>query len=185
MKPLRVAKVGGSLYDLPDLRNRLRAWIVTRADERILFVPGGGTAVDAVRQLQRTHHLDDSTAHWLAVRMMSVQAHFLGALIGTPVVPEPTRDDLAVLDAYAFLKADEDRPDSLEQSWRVTSDAIAARVADVRGAPLTLMKSVDLPMGITWFEAGAAGFVDAAFATVVPAGRPVEWVNLRQFPGHR
>ena len=38
-----VVKVGGSLFDLPDLGPRLRAFLASLADEDRLLVPGGGS----------------------------------------------------------------------------------------------------------------------------------------------
>ena len=52
-----VAKVGGSLFDLPDLRQRLNRWLVAQADTPVLLIPGGGELADAVRNLHRTHGL--------------------------------------------------------------------------------------------------------------------------------
>src|SRR4051812_40903280 len=127
---LTVAKVGGSLYDLPDLRQRLGAWI-SGSGGRVLLVPGGGAAAGVVRHLDRAHALGEEAAHWLALRSLTVNAHFLGGLLGSRVVGTPGDEDLAVLDAHAYCLADEARPGALPHSWQATSDAVAARVAEV------------------------------------------------------
>ena len=44
-----VVKVGGSLYDLPDLGPRLRRFLDGLDDPDRLVVPGGGAAADVVR----------------------------------------------------------------------------------------------------------------------------------------
>jgi hypothetical protein len=63
----------------------------------------------------------------------------------------------------------------------VTSDSIAARVAEVVGADLVLLKSVDLPAGLSWEVAAAGGLVDATFGSIVArAGLQLRWVNLRR-----
>jgi len=179
-----VAKVGGSLFDLPDLPDRLRRWLES-VRSPVLLVPGGGAAADVIRHLDRVHQIGEERAHWLALRALTVNAHFLAALLDAPVLlgPGDPAPPLAVLDPHALCQADEGRPGALPHSWQVTSDTIAARVAERSGATLTMLKSVDLPAGATWEAAGDAGLVDEMFTAIVArAGLKVEWVNLRS-PG--
>jgi aspartokinase-like uncharacterized kinase len=87
---------------------------------------------------------------------------------------------MAVLDPHAFSLSDEGRPGALEHAWTATSDAIAARVAEIAGADLVMFKSTDLSADLSWPGAAAAGLVDETFATVVSrAGIRVSWINLR------
>jgi aspartokinase-like uncharacterized kinase len=179
-----VAKVGGSLYDLSDLRYRLQQW--TRAvGGDVLLIPGGGPAADVVRRLDAAHGLTEDASHWLAIRMLTVNAHFLAALLNVPVLGDLSgrHMPLAVLDPFAFLTADEGRPGALGHQWAVTTDSIAARVAWVGCAELALLKSVELPPGIEWDDTARLGLVDPEFPAVVSAGglRPM-WINLRR-PG--
>ena len=104
MSPVVVAKVGGSLFDLPDLRDRLLRWIASVPGHRILFVPGGGRLADAIRQFDRQHVLGEERAHWLALHVLSVNAHFVSNLIAAPVQPSPCQVDeaVAVLDPHSF-----------------------------------------------------------------------------------
>lgn len=182
MTPPLVAKVGGSLFDLPDLRDRLRVWLSRQEGRRVLFVPGGGRVADAIRSLDQTHQLREATAHWLALRVLTVNAHFLSALMGIEVVSTLAEFSapVAVLDAYAFCQDDEGRTGTLEHSWRVTSDSVAARAASLVGGELVLLKSTNLPVAMRWTEASRSGLVDEAFAKVVADNRVrVSWVNLR------
>ncbi len=185
---LVVVKVGGSLFDLPDLGPRLRAWLGRLDAGRVLLVPGGGPTADVVRTFDRLHALGDETSHWLAIRALTVNAHFLQALLpGAIMVRDPhcAREHRAVcvLDPYPFLQVDEGRPGCLPHRWEVTSDAIAARAAAVSGARrLILLKSVTVPAGMSWEEAGARGLVDRWFARALeggPEGLRVASVNLR------
>jgi aspartokinase-like uncharacterized kinase len=182
MPPL-VVKVGGSLFDLPDLGPRLRGWLATRAASDVLLVPGGGAAADVVRDLDRCHALGEEKAHWLALRALTLTAHFLAELLpGASVLADPRETaGLAILDAHAFARADEGRPGCLPHSWDVTSDSVAARAAVVAGAGrLILLKSVTLPDGADWTEAARRGIVDPAFPGVVcRAGLLVEALNWR------
>src|SRR4051812_13757164 len=108
MTPI-VVKVGGSLYDLPDLGPRLRGWLRTLPAPAVLIVPGGGMAADVIRRLDQCHHLGVKTAHWLALRAMTLNAWFLSALLGdVPVLPSLSKpwEGVAVLDAAAFCAED-------------------------------------------------------------------------------
>jgi aspartokinase-like uncharacterized kinase len=186
MSPPRwtVIKVGGSLFDLPDLATRLRALFTTVHTERIALFPGGGRSADAVRELDRTQELGDEASHWLALRALTMNAHFLQALLPEFAVlkhrtaPGAPR---AILDPFDFAQADEANADHLPHTWEVTSDSLAARVAVVLGAQeLILVKSVSMDHHMTWPEAAAAGLVDAHFPTIVASAKfPVRVVNTR------
>lgn len=186
---LVVVKVGGSLYDLPDLGRRLRAWLARLDAAQVLLVPGGGATADAVRAFDRRHALGEEAAHWLALRALTVNAHFLQTLLpGAEVVAQPSaRGALSVLDAYAFGRADDGLPGCLPHCWDVTSDAVAARAAVVaRAERLVLLKSVTVPAGLAWEEAERRGLVDAWFARVLaqsPGTLTVSAVNFRALPG--
>ena len=67
-----VVKVGGSLFDLPDLGTRLAAWLRQFEESNVLLVPGGGAAADAIRDFDRVHQLGEETSHWLAIQALSL-----------------------------------------------------------------------------------------------------------------
>jgi aspartokinase-like uncharacterized kinase len=196
LAPLTVVKVGGSLYDLPDLAIRVREWLIAELNSGFgaLLVPGGGLTADAVRTLDRCHGLGEEKAHWLALHAMSLNAHFLTSLLPFGRVIEDENHcqrvwlegDTPILDTYSFACADEERPSHLPHSWAVTSDALAARVAVVlQASELVLLKSTTIPPGLGWREAGRLGLVDAAFADVLRSAPPelrVRAVNLRTWP---
>jgi hypothetical protein len=94
----------------------------------------------------------------------------------------PRADGLWLLDAYGFAYADEIRRGALPHTWDVTSDAIAARYAVFASAKrLVLLKSVTVPEGMSWDEAGRRNLVDPHFAQVLRGAPrlPVRVVNLR------
>lgn len=174
MDDLTVVKVGGSLYDWPDLGPWLLDYLGGLRTRRVLLVPGGGRAADVVRELDRRHGLGEEAAHWLALRALTVTAHFLARLLPGAVVVENVSDagPLAVLDPFAFALADDGRPGSLPHTWDVTSDSIAARVAGAAGAGrLVLLKSVAVPAAPDWDEAARRGWVDPEFPRAVAAVR--------------
>ncbi len=185
-----VVKVGGSLYDLPDLGPRLRSWLGGLGTVRVVIIPGGGAAADVVRDLDRLHELGGERSHWLALASLSLTGRFLWTLLpGAAFVAGPEEADaawragaVAVLDPHAFARADEGQIDSLPHDWSATSDSVAARVAVAwKARQLVLLKSVSLPPGVDWTEAGRLGLVDTQFAGVVGQARglSVRWENLR------
>lgn len=173
-----VIKVGGSLFDLDHLGSRLLHFIKPLPSRKVMLIPGGGQVAELIRDLDRRHHLGEETSHWLALRALTLNAHLLASLLPPEmgvVVQSPEQCPKAwdngkvpILDAYAFALADEGKQGSLPHVWAVTSDSMAARVAVVSGAEkLILLKSVDLPRGIDWVEAGWRGLVDNHFYQVV------------------
>jgi 5-(aminomethyl)-3-furanmethanol phosphate kinase len=185
MSPLVVAKVGGSLFDLPDLAERLSRWLAPLPS--VLVVPGGGPMVDAIRRLDRLHQLGEEAAHWLALHALSVNAQFLARLLPgaevTSALPETMRG-CRILDPYAVMRTDDMNPDHLPHLWQVTSDSLAVRVAALAEAQeLVLLKSVDWDVAQPWQAALDAKIVDAYFPIALSRlDRPltVRVVNLRQ-----
>jgi aspartokinase-like uncharacterized kinase len=174
--PITIVKVGGSLYDLPDLGPRLHRWLDDKDLSHVVLVPGGGSLVEAIRTLDRCHQLGEGTCHLLALQAMRLAALFLVQIVpGGAVLKDLSactamwkEGKLPVLDAWAFALTDEGNPGCLPHTWDVTSDSIAARLAVVMGAArLILLKSTALPAGISWQEAAQRGFVDRYFATAL------------------
>jgi aspartokinase-like uncharacterized kinase len=188
-----VVKVGGSLFDHPALGAALCAYLASLAPAEVLLVPGGGPVADAVRELDRVHGLGEEASHWLALRSLGVTAAFLTELLASGEEFGQGKEDgrakpgrsqgsrLCVLAPFSFALDDESRPGALPHSWSVTTDSIAARVALVRRAErLVLLKSVDIPAGISWSDAAANGWVDAHFPQIAATlDCPVEAINFR------
>ncbi len=186
MSSLCVVKVGGSLFDLPDLGDRLTRWLAQTGLSTVLFVPGGGPTADFVRDLDRRYRLGEEVAHWLALHTLTLNAYMLAALVpDCEVVPDANAapdNRRAILDCFAFALDDEKRPDHLPHLWTVTSDSIAARTAKLAQAKrLYLLKSVTLPHAAAWTESARRGFVDPYFP-LAAQDLEVIAVNLRGEP---
>lgn len=200
-----IVKVGGSLYDLPDLRHRLRAMLRHFRPANVLLVPGGGTTGDVIRAFDSAHQLGEERSHWLALQALSLNARMLQELLPEArivrEIPEPDapardaasalagasgsdeiRSRLFLLDAFPFFHVDEQRPDHLPHRWDVTSDSLAVRVATLADAhELILLKSVAWEAR-DWTEAARSGIVDRYFARAMqqaPAALRVRLINLR------
>src|SRR5262249_9387681 len=154
-----VIKVGGSLYDLPDLGVRLSNWLDTLDSKKVILIPGGGQIVDAVRHLDRLHQLGEERAHSLAIQALSLSAHCLAAIVPRGVVCPDLEQcsvrwregSIPILDVHRFVVEDEQSCGALPHSWSTTSDSLAARVARVAGLKrLILLKSVTIPRELSW-----------------------------------
>lgn len=126
-----VVKLGGSLHhQIPEI-----VPLLCQSGRPLLVVPGGGLFADAVRQ----ERVDDDAAHWMAITAMEQYAWVIAShgMRTTDIlaVPETT----AVFLPYISMR----QRDPLPHSWDVTSDSIAAWIADELGIELLVLKSVD------------------------------------------
>ena len=142
-----LVKVGGSLSNCSQLPANLAIWSTLAGEYRLLLLPGGGPFADAVRLADGRFNLSESTAHWMAILAMDQFAYLLadllpdGSLVRDLVTARAvaTAGRLAVLAPSALLFD----LDPLPHSWQVTSDSIAAWLADYANIPrLVLLKSV-------------------------------------------
>lgn len=176
MRPL-VLKIGGSLAETGRLRKTLD--IAGRAKRRVVVVPGGGPFAEAVRKAQAAEGFSDATAHRMAILAMHQMAELMvelqprlqpaETLAGIQAVWTAGR--LAVWLPFALAVRDT----SLPCDWTITSDGLAARLAErLRGLPVALVKSRRVAPGTTPAALARQGIADPVFAAiVVRAG--LEW----------
>jgi len=190
---LTVIKVGGSLFNWPDLPFQLETFLGVRFPmtgiERPMLIAGGGPAADLVRDLDRIHGLGDETAHYLALHAMDLSALLLSAIVPSvhkvdsleAVWPALANGLVPVLAPRQTIHAiDQLELDPLPASWDVTSDAIAAWIAAyVKASRLILLKSASLGRRATLHEAARAGLVDPVFPEAARGLRRVEYLNFR------
>lgn len=174
---MRVVKVGGSLFDLPDLATRLQTWLETNNDQRNLLLAGGGKFVDCVREAQTVHQFDDVAAHWISIETMSSTSRLLHALLPDSMLTDNLETAISgdwpvvVWQPLAWLAGREDLP----QGWGFTSDSIAACLAvETQAAELVLLKSCDSD------DAGD-DFVDQGFEQIASAVPSCKFVNFREW----
>jgi aspartokinase-like uncharacterized kinase len=190
--PVRVAKVGGSLFDLPDLGKRLLTWIDVQPPALTVLLAGGGAMADVIRHAQPLHRLNDKTAHWLCIETLGVTAHWLAAVLGdSPVLRRlaeveqlttENQPNSLVFDPRTFLHEDEANLDGqrLPDDWSATSDSIAARLAfALRADELVLLKSQPAPKDDDLQQLADIGYVDAFFPQAAQHLPRVQFVSLR------
>jgi len=193
MKATWVAKLGGSLLevpDLPDLGQRLETVLAARGGPRPILVVGGGQTVDLIRRWDRLFDLGEEAAHWIAVRALSVNARVVKEILPGSVLVESVQDceaawrqaSVPIFDCFAFLtRIDERRENPLPRAWKVTSDSLAARIAVHFGAPeLALLKSASFDSGASLSDAIQDGFVDAYFVEAARSLGSIVSINLRE-----
>lgn len=184
--PARVVKLGGSLLTTAELRERFDGWVARQSPARTILVVGGGELVEAIRQINRVHRLDSTSTHWLAVRAMKITARLAAELLERPLETKYEslaghREEVVVFDVWTFLESMEPQLDGVQlpSNWDVTSDSIAARVAQATSAvELVLLKSKLPNRGATIVEAARSGYVDAHFPRAAKGLARVRFVDL-------
>ena len=186
---ISVLKLGGSLLDLPDLKDRLSEFLAQLQDRRPLLICGGGSAADLVRHWDEIHQLDATAAHWLAIAAMKLNERLLCQLIPDACLVSNQnaaqqaweQHQIPVLCAEHYLQATTSANFApLPASWDITSDSIAAWVTLTWPADeLILLKSKDLPADSTVETLAAAGVVDAYLPALADQLPVLRWCNLR------
>lgn len=188
LPPLVAYKLGGSLFSLPDLPERLRQVWRERPGTSPLLIVGGGAAADAVRDWDRTFQLGAERAHWLAIDALDLSASLLLRLMPElQLVRSRKQLELAqqeqrpaVLCVACFVKWLETQPTPLPHTWDVTSDSIAAAAAVAwQATELVLLKSCDLGETTELSVLAEQGLVDRYFPTAARGLRDLSWMNLR------
>ena len=183
--PLRVIKLGGSLLDWPELPGRFRRWLAAQEAASNVLIVGGGPIVESLRSIDRVHRLSIEATHWLAIEAMSLTAQLASELWpearlirGLDQFESSPNSPLQILDVEPLLRAEQGSDEALPSGWDVTSDSIAAHVANrLLAAELVLIKST-LPSSDVSQAAATKSYVDEYFATAAH-GRAVRCVNLR------
>ena len=190
---IHVVKIGGSLLTRPDVVGALRQWmeaqeVVGPGIHRVMIV-GGGALVNALRDLDGQHPLNVEVSHWMAIDLMEVAGRIVSHWIPEWKMEE-SWDSLVARcrtpGATLFLPSDFLRNNEpylpgkrLPIGWQVTSDSIAARVAELLGAQrLTLLKSQSFSAR-SWVEGARLGIVDSHFPEAVA---PLPLVECQALP---
>ncbi|MFV1966276.1 MAG: hypothetical protein ACC628_12705, partial [Pirellulaceae bacterium] len=99
---IRVVKVGGSLFDLPDLRGALARWTARQSPANNVLIAGGGPLVDLIRKVDQPLRLDAEKVHWACISVLAASARLMAALL-----PEAN-----LIESYAVLRRQVERSDT-------------------------------------------------------------------------
>lgn len=181
-----VIKLGGSLFDLKGLHEKILQSVGELPQEsNIWLVPGGGKFADEVRRLDSIHHWPPETSHRIAMQTMSLAAKMLTVQherflkvqsLDVHECSAHPQMGIRVVDVVSLPGIER-----LPSTWDLTSDSIAAWVAQqLPESNLVLAKSVALPesrLGLS--QAVNQGLVDRRFPEYVQGIASLGWVNLR------
>jgi aspartokinase-like uncharacterized kinase len=167
--PPLVIKVGGSLAET----GRLQAALATIKAARVpvVVVPGGGPFADSIRALQKTMNFSDAVGHRLAMLGMHQMAEFMLSVQEGFVIAERPGDIFDALGrgetpVWVPLRMIADDA-SIPAIWSATSDTLAARLAELIGAKLILLKSVEVDPAASAEDLARRGVVDSQFPKIV------------------
>lgn len=122
---MHIVKLGGSLYDTPNLNHWLARLHTLAQQQALVIVPGGGPFADQVRQAQQQHQFDDRSAHHMAILAMAQFGLLLHGLlpsaniINVPAAVTATPQLSIWIPDARLLDAD------IAQNWQITSDSLA------------------------------------------------------------
>jgi 5-(aminomethyl)-3-furanmethanol phosphate kinase len=192
-RAIRVIKVGGSLLDWPQLPTALRSWLAMQEPALNVLLCGCGPFGDVIRQADQHFSLGEEHSHWLCIDALSVTARLLAAIF--PDAPHCDRyvqltsriaardPGTMIFDPQEFLTDHEAALPgrALPHTWSVSTDSIAARLAQVIEADeLILLKSANAPHAASLGDLAASGLVDRHFLLAASSLRSVRLVNLRE-----
>ncbi len=176
-----VVKIGGSLLGSPELERWLEIF-VKYSDGKIIVVPGGGVFANAVRDAQKLSKISDTCAHRLAVLAMDQFGHVLHGInphLATAAnefeIDQRTWQHRAIVWLPSqMVLAD----DSIPQNWHVTSDSIAAWLAQKMGATHLILLKSDKPneSKLSLKAITEDGLVDFAFQNFISEQPFSTWV---------
>jgi aspartokinase-like uncharacterized kinase len=143
-----VLKIGGSLAEDPMTLTQLcRELSVLAKDHRIIVIPGGGEFADIARKLYKKYGFSDPVAHKMGILSMDQCGLFLSDIVVDSFVTyslEEIRKSAKGKVPIFLPSTIMFREDPLEKSWDVTSDSIAAYIANLLQAQkLLLVTDVD------------------------------------------
>ncbi len=167
-----VVKIGGSLLGSPELEQWL-ALFAKFSDGKIIIVPGGGVFADAVREAQKLSKITDACAHRLAVLAMDQFGLLLAnmnpnlALARSEMeIDERTWQHRGIVWLPSrMVLAD----DTIAKNWNITSDSIAAWLANKVNAQQLVLVKADKPSKheLSLRLVSENGIVDEAFSDFV------------------
>lgn len=167
-----VVKVGGSLAETGRMPSVLS--LIAAARVPVVVVPGGGPFADSIRALQPQMKFSDAVAHRLAMLAMQQMAELI-------VSQQPRFEIAQSLDEISGALQSAQVPvwvplrmisgdTAVPAGWSATSDSLAARLAELLGARLVLLKSVDVEAGANLDDLARRGVVDPVLPSIVARG---------------
>ena len=182
-----VIKLGGSLSQSDTLVRCLYSIEQNYLDRAVVIVPGGGAFADQVRSAQQRWQFDDQTAHRMAILAMQQMALLINGLksnfyIARSVtgIREQLYNQKIVIWSPDIVELDNA---SIQASWDITSDSLAAWLAKALSArELILVKSAMIDPSLSLQQLAKQGIIDKGFCEFVKqATFKIQVINQQNF----
>jgi len=156
-------------------------------DRAVVIVPGGGAFADQVRSAQQRWQFDDQTAHRMAILAMQQMALLINGLksdfyIARSVtgIREQLYNQKIVIWSPDIVELDNA---SIQASWDITSDSLAAWLAKALSArELILVKSAMIDPSLSLQQLAKQGIIDKGFCEFVKqATFKIQVINQQNF----
>lgn len=170
-----VIKLGGSLIDSAELQSWLGV-LASFGGGRVIIVPGGGPFANQVRRAQDLWGFDNKVAHRMAILAMEQYG-----LMMTGIRPDLRRAS-SQMEMKRLLREAAvpvwlpglmtfENPE-IPESWEITSDSLAAWLAETMGAEMLVLVKPLEPTGdvLTAHDLSARGIVDPLFPILTRDG---------------
>lgn len=175
-----VVRFGGSLLTRPGWPEELLDLVAGLAGS-VTIVAGGGPVVDGLRLIDASRPMPAGVMHVLAIEAMGITGRLVAEATGLAIVPAPyVGIGAAVLDAPRWCAASP-QASRLPTGWDVTSDSIAAAVAQELAATLVLAKRVTPPTS-DLVDLAAIAWVDAHLPAIADGPAGILWAVPRDEP---
>ena len=183
MNEIRVVKLGGSLLDWSETPERLASWLQDQSPARTVIIVGGGELVEALRRLDRVLQLDQDDIHFAAIDLMTITAKlFHSKFPSWNLCTEESlsrslfRSEASILDVAKWARS----KTGLQKNWSVSSDSIAAAVAEeINADELVLLKSTLPGTGESLEDILASDYLDTDFINWATRLKSLRFVDLR------
>ena len=182
-----VVKLGGSLSQSDTLIKCLNSVAKNYADRAVVIVPGGGAFADQVRSAQQRWQFDDQTAHRMAILAMQQMALLITGLKGDFSIARSVADIQNQLHRQKIIIWSPDIVEldnaSIQASWDITSDSLAAWLAKALSArELILVKSAMIDPSLSLQQLAKQGIIDKGFCEFVKqATFKIQVINQQNF----
>lgn len=170
-----IVKLGGSLANTEDLQSWLGV-LACFGGGRVIIVPGGGPFANQVRRAQELWSFDDRAAHKMALLAME-QYGLMMTGIRADLKPAGSLEALEAVLGKAGVAVwmpsamTADNPE-IPQSWDLTSDSLAAWLANkMKASMLMLVKSIHTgETDVSALKLSDRGWVDPLFPAMTAQG---------------